>query len=70
MVGGVEAHQPAACQSFTVSSIPRCTRRAAQTRTVDGSGDRVASATKGTHRSQLLSGWRNNSQASCLQWKL
>jgi hypothetical protein len=37
---------------------------------VDGSGDRVASATKGTHRSQLLSGWRNNSQASCLQWKL
>jgi hypothetical protein len=70
MVGDVEALQPVACQSFAANRIPRCSKRPAQRRTVDGSGDRDASATSGTDRSQLLSDWRNNSHAFCRQWKL
>jgi hypothetical protein len=70
MVGGVVALQPVAGQSFAASRVPECNKRRAQRRTVDGSGDRDASATSGTDRSQLLSAWHSNSQASCRQWRL
>src|SRR6202035_3947723 len=52
-------------QSFAASRVPKCSKHPAQRRTVDGSGDRDASATSGTDRSQLLSDWRNNSHACC-----
>jgi hypothetical protein len=55
MVGDRAALQPTACQSFAASRDPTCSRRPAQRRTVDGSGDRDASATFGIDRSQLLS---------------
>jgi len=70
MVGGVEVFQPVACQSFAVRRALKCTKRPAQRRTVDGSGDRDASATSGTDRSQLLHGIRSNSQALCQLWRL
>jgi hypothetical protein len=70
MVGEVERPQPAACQSFAASRVPRCIKRPAHRRTVDGSGDRDGSATSGTASSQLLSAWRSNSQACCRQWRL
>jgi hypothetical protein len=70
MVGDVEALQPLACQSFAASRVPNCSKRPAHRRTVDGSGDRDASRTSGTDRSQLLSDCRSNSHASCRQWRL
>jgi hypothetical protein len=70
MVGGVEALQPVACQSFAVSRVPNSSKRSAHRRTVDGSGDRDASAMSGTDRSQLLSDCRNSSHAFCRQWRL
>ncbi len=70
MVGGNEALQLVACQSFAISRVPRFSKRPAHRRTVDGSGDRDTSATSGTDRSQLPSAWHSNSQASCRQWRL
>jgi len=70
MVGDAEALQPVACQTFAASRVPNCSRRPAHRRTVDGSGDRDASATFGTDRSQLLFDCRNSSHALCLQWRL
>src|SRR6516162_8012529 len=61
MVGDSAALQPAACQSFAASRVPRWSKRPAQRRTVAGSGDREASATSGIDRSQLLSDRRHNS---------
>jgi hypothetical protein len=70
MVGDIAAFQRAACQSFAASKVPTCSKRPAQRRTVDGSGDRDASATSGIDRSQLLSDRRNSTQACCRQWRL
>jgi hypothetical protein len=47
MVGAVEALHPVACQTFADSRVPNCSKRPAQRRTVDGSGDRDVSATSG-----------------------
>jgi len=70
MVGGVEMLQLFACQNLAANRLPRNIRRSAHRRTVDGSGDRVASAMSGTDRSQLLSASRSNSHACCRQWRL
>ena len=70
MVGGIEAVQLVACQSFAISMIPRFSKRPAHRCTVDGSGDRDSSATSGTDRSQVPSAWHSNSQASCRQSRL
>jgi hypothetical protein len=56
MVGKIAVFQPAACQSLVTSSVPTCTRRSTQRRTVDGSGDRDASATCGIDRHPLSIG--------------
>src|SRR6202011_2514517 len=69
MVGDTAALQSAACQNFAASKVPTCSKRPAQRRTVDGSGDRDASATSGIERSQLLSDRLSNSQACCRQWR-
>ena len=66
----LEGLQPVARQSFAASRVPRCSKRPPHRRTVDGSGDRDASATSGTARSQLLLAWRSNSQACCRHWRL
>ena len=70
MVGDVAALQPTACQSFAASRVPTRSKRPAHRRTVDGSGDRDASATSGIDRSQLLSDRRNKYQACYRQWRL
>jgi len=54
MVGGVEALQTVASQSLSASSCPRCSKRPAHRRTVDGFGDRDASATSPTSLQQRL----------------
>src|SRR6516162_11722296 len=69
MVGGITGLQLTASQSFTVTKVPNCSKRPAQRRTVDGSGDRDVSATSGIDRSQLLSD-RRNSHACWRQWRL
>ena len=70
MVGEIETLQPTACQSFAASRVPRCSKRPAHRLTVDGSGDRDASATSGMDRSQVPSAWCNRSHACCRQWRV
>jgi hypothetical protein len=50
-----------ASQSFVASRTPRCSKRPAQRRTLDGSGDWDASATSVTDRSQVPSAGRSRS---------
>jgi len=42
--GWWERSRPVACQSFAASRVPKCSKHPAQRRSVDGSGDRDASA--------------------------
>ena len=70
MVGEIEILQPVARQNSVASRVPRCSRRSAHRRTVDGPGERDASAISGIDRSQLPSAWRSSSQPCCRQWKL
>jgi len=45
MVVVIEMREPVTCQSMVASRVPRCSKRPAHRLTVDGSGDRDASAT-------------------------
>jgi hypothetical protein len=70
MVGEVARLQPVARQSVVARRVARHSSRPAHRLTVDGSGDRDASAMSGMDRSQVPSAWCSRSHACCRQWRL